>query len=90
MNLSRLVTTPLVMLIRLYQMTLGPFMSGQCRFHPTCSNYALEALQTHGPFRGVCLTARRLARCHPFHPGGYDPVPPTDPPPAPPAPPAAR
>lgn len=82
MNLRRLAAAPLVLLIRVYQVTLGPFMSGQCRFHPTCSNYALEALRTHGPIRGVWLTARRLSRCHPFHAGGYDPVPPGDTPPA--------
>lgn len=82
MSLRQRAAAPLVLLIRLYQVTLGPFMSGQCRFHPTCSNYAIEALRTHGAARGTWLTARRLARCHPFHPGGYDPVPPGDAPPA--------
>lgn len=82
MKLRPLAATSLVLLVRLYQVTLGPFMSGQCRFHPTCSNYAIEALRTHGAARGTWLTVRRLSRCHPFHSGGYDPVPPSDAPPA--------
>lgn len=67
-----------IALIRVYQVTLGPLMRGQCRFHPSCSNYAIEAYRTHGLRRGTWLTARRLARCHPFTHGGYDPVPPRD------------
>jgi putative membrane protein insertion efficiency factor len=51
-------------------------MPARCRFYPSCSAYALEAVQTHGAVRGLYLAARRLLRCHPFHPGGYDPVPP--------------
>lgn len=62
-------------LIRLYQWTLSPLVGGQCRFHPTCSRYGFEAYRTHGLWRGTLLTARRLARCHPFSRGGYDPVP---------------
>ncbi|UCH78188.1 MAG: membrane protein insertion efficiency factor YidD [Candidatus Coatesbacteria bacterium] len=62
-------------LIRAYQYTLGPLMPLSCRFEPSCSRYAVEAIQRHGPWRGVVLAARRLLRCHPFHPGGYDPVP---------------
>ena len=61
--------------IRLYQLTLSPFIGGQCRFHPTCSHYAMEAVDRHGVLRGTGLALRRLARCHPFHPGGVDPVP---------------
>ena len=62
--------------IYLYRWTLGPLLPKVCRFYPSCSAYALEALRIHGPFRGLVLTARRLSRCHPFHPGGHDPVPP--------------
>ena len=59
-------------LIRLYQLTLSPFIGGQCRFHPTCSNYALEAIDQPGPIAGSWLALRRLLKCHPFHPGGLD------------------
>ena len=61
-------------LIRLYQFTLSPFMRGACRHHPSCSAYALEAVERHGS-RGVWLAARRLLRCRPFGTHGYDPVP---------------
>lgn len=61
--------------IRVYQWTLSPFMGGQCRFHPTCSRYAEEAYRRHGAWRGTKLSVLRLLRCHPFHRGGYDPVP---------------
>lgn len=64
-----------LLLIRVYQWTLSPFLGRQCRFHPTCSRYAAEAYQRHGFRAGSRLTLRRLARCHPFHAGGYDPVP---------------
>ncbi|MDW8459180.1 MAG: membrane protein insertion efficiency factor YidD [Verrucomicrobiota bacterium] len=62
-------------LIRLYQWTLSPLLGGACRFHPSCSNYAIDAIHLHGVLRGSWLTIKRLARCHPFHPGGIDPVP---------------
>jgi putative membrane protein insertion efficiency factor len=68
--------TLLMGLIQVYRYTLSPFLGRQCRFEPSCSMYALEALQVHGAGRGSWLAARRLCRCHPFHPGGYDPVPP--------------
>ena len=61
--------------VRLYQITLSPFLGGQCRFHPTCSTYALQALESHGPFKGAGLAIKRLLKCHPFHPGGFDPPP---------------
>jgi uncharacterized protein len=61
--------------IRTYQLTLRGFIGGHCRFHPHCSAYAAEALDLHGATRGSLLAAKRLLRCHPWHPGGYDPVP---------------
>ena len=73
---SRVLITVGVGIIKLYQITLSPFLGRHCRFHPTCSHYGVEALRTHGPFRGSGLTLRRLSRCHPFSgKGGYDPVP---------------
>ncbi len=62
-------------LIRLYQLTLSPLLGTRCRFHPTCSVYAQEAIVKYGFFRGVWLGTRRLLRCHPFHAGGIDSVP---------------
>ncbi len=61
--------------IRLYKRFLSPLLPPACRFHPTCSVYALEALHKHGALRGLRLTVGRLLRCQPFHPGGFDPVP---------------
>jgi putative membrane protein insertion efficiency factor len=65
----------LIFLIRLYQMTISPFFGLCCRFYPSCSAYMIEALKTHGPFKGSWLGIKRLCRCHPWHPGGHDPVP---------------
>jgi len=62
-------------LIRLYQLTLSPLLGTRCRYHPTCSAYAQEAIMKYGFFRGALLGAQRLFRCHPFHEGGIDPVP---------------
>jgi uncharacterized protein len=83
--LVRLPALVAVVLIRFYQIGLSPLKAalfGQvacCRFHPTCSQYAIEAMRGHGIFRGSWLTIRRIGKCHPFHPGGYDPVPGADP-----------
>ncbi len=63
-------------LIRLYQWTLSPLLGPACRFHPTCSQYALEAIRRFGVVRGSWLAVCRIGRCHPWHEGGYDPVPP--------------
>ncbi|MCX5856457.1 MAG: membrane protein insertion efficiency factor YidD [Deltaproteobacteria bacterium] len=64
----------LVGLIRLYQILISPFLNPCCRFFPTCSDYAILAIERHGPFRGLFMAIMRLLRCHPLHPGGYDPV----------------
>ena len=61
--------------LRAYQYALSPFLGQHCRFHPTCSQYAVDALRLHGAGRGLLLAAKRLLRCHPWHPGGPDPVP---------------
>lgn len=66
----------LLALIRLYQLALSPFVGNQCRFSPTCSHYAHEAIAQHGAIKGAWLAVRRIGRCHPWHPGGHDPVPP--------------
>lgn len=65
----------LILLIRGYQYLISPFLGTHCRFYPSCSSYAVTALERHGIIRGIILTLRRLGRCHPWHPGGYDPVP---------------
>ncbi len=65
----------LIVLIRGYQMLISPVLPPSCRFEPTCSNYAVEAVRVHGVFKGSWLALRRLGRCHPFGSGGYDPVP---------------
>jgi putative membrane protein insertion efficiency factor len=65
----------LVLLVRLYQYTLAWALGGHCRFQPSCSHYAIGCLEHHGAWKGTLLSLRRLSRCHPFHPGGYDPVP---------------
>lgn len=63
-------------LIRLYQYLISPLLGPRCRFHPSCSRYAIEAINSHGVLRGGWLVLRRLGRCNPWHPGAYDPVPP--------------
>jgi uncharacterized protein len=70
-----LITLPLRWLIVGYRYTLSPFFGPCCRFHPTCSHYALAALREHGLWRGGWLTLQRLGKCHPWHPGGVDEVP---------------
>jgi putative membrane protein insertion efficiency factor len=65
----------LLILIRIYQVLISPFLGPVCRFHPSCSRYAAGCIKVHGAARGSWLAAKRLAKCHPFHPGGLDPVP---------------
>lgn len=62
-------------LIRLYQLALSPYFGQQCRFTPTCSEYARQAILRHGALKGAWLGMKRVSRCHPWHPGGHDPVP---------------
>lgn len=65
----------LLLVIRLYQLLLSPLIGQSCRFSPSCSRYTAACIETHGALRGSVLGVRRIARCHPFHPGGYDPPP---------------
>ena len=75
----RRVASPLALVLRalvqVYRYALSPLLGPRCRFYPSCSAYALEALEVHGGWAGAWLAARRILRCHPWHPGGYDPVP---------------
>ncbi|MBM4271542.1 MAG: membrane protein insertion efficiency factor YidD [Deltaproteobacteria bacterium] len=64
----------LVTVIRVYQICISPLFTPCCRFHPSCSEYAITAVRRYGPIRGLSVSLMRLLRCHPFHPGGYDPV----------------
>jgi len=68
------VKSALIYLLRAYQVLISPLLPPACRFTPTCSDYAIEAVRQHGALRGFYMAVRRLLRCHPFHPGGYDPV----------------
>jgi len=68
--------TVLLLLLRAYKLGVSPFLGQNCRFYPSCSDYAAEAVRTHGALRGSALAARRLCKCHPWHAGGLDPVPP--------------
>ena len=64
-----------VMLLRIYKAVLSPFLGQNCRFQPGCANYAMEAVERHGVIRGAWMAIKRIGRCHPWHDGGYDPVP---------------
>jgi len=68
------LTWLLVHLVLFYRVTLGRLLGGQCRFQPTCSQYAIDAVQKYGPWRGGWMAVKRICRCHPFHRGGYDPA----------------
>jgi len=65
----------LLALLRAYQYAIRPFLGANCRFYPSCSDYAKEAIERHGAARGAWLAVRRVGRCHPYHSGGFDPVP---------------
>ena len=72
--LTKIVENFFIILIRAYQICISPFLLPCCRFYPTCSEYAITAIKCHGPFKGSFLGMMRILRCHPLHPGGYDPV----------------
>lgn len=72
---SKALAWPLIQLVRLYRLAISPWLGGNCRFDPTCSSYAIEALQVHGIFKGSWLAVRRIGRCNPWGGSGYDPVP---------------
>ena len=74
-SISRIVSFVVLGPIRLYQILISPYLAPSCRFTPSCSQYALDAIEQEGPVKGSLLAMRRLARCHPFHAGGSDPVP---------------
>jgi putative membrane protein insertion efficiency factor len=73
--LTRPFTAMFVGCVRLYQLVLSPLLGNCCRFQPSCSVYCIEAVETHGLFKGGLMAIKRICRCHPFHPGGKDPVP---------------
>jgi len=73
--LSNLVKTMLLVVIHLYRIALSPLFPRTCRFYPSCSSYAVEAIKRYGPGKGTFLSVKRILRCHPYNPGGYDPVP---------------
>jgi len=72
--MTRIGSRAFALLIRLYQHTLSPILGPCCRFHPSCSQYMLEAIEKKGLFKGLTLGVWRILKCHPLHPGGYDPV----------------
>ncbi len=74
-RLSKLLSNLLILPIRFYQMSISPMLPPSCRYTPSCSSYAVEALRRHGPLRGSWLALRRILRCHPWGGSGYDPVP---------------
>jgi len=79
--LRRFATAFLIFAVQAYRVGLAPHLGPCCRYEPSCSAYAIEALQQHGPLHGAGLAVRRILRCHPLRPGGYDPVPPVEAPP---------
>ena len=74
-KLNEMLSLGLLMFVRLYQLLLSPYMGGNCRFYPSCSAFATEALQSHNPAKAAYLIVSRIFKCHPWGPSGYDPVP---------------
>ena len=74
-KVAAFLAAALTVALRVYQVGISPLLGQRCRFHPTCSRYAMTAVRQHGPWRGSLLALRRLSRCHPWHPGGVDFVP---------------
>ena len=74
MLINKILTTILVAPIKVYRLTISPYLGSNCRFDPTCSQYGIESLKTHGPFKGSALLFKRIVKCHPFNKGGIDPV----------------
>jgi putative membrane protein insertion efficiency factor len=75
---SKALAWPLIQLVRFYRLAISPWFGANCRFDPTCSSYAIEALQIHGVLKGTILAVKRIGRCHPWGASGYDPVPEVD------------
>ena len=73
--LNKIVTYPLILLVRVYQLIVSPMLGSNCRFMPTCSEYALESLKAYGLIKGIYLTIKRIGKCHPWGSNGYDPIP---------------
>lgn len=74
-TINKLIAIPFILLIRFYQYVISPWLPNACRFNPTCSHYGAEAFKKHGAIKGLWLTVKRIARCHPWGGSGYDPVP---------------
>lgn len=74
-TLTKILSYPFILIIRIYQLVISPLIGPKCRFTPTCSQYALEALKKYGVFKGSWLAMKRISRCHPLGGSGYDPVP---------------
>ena len=73
--MKKILTYPFIFIIRFYKVAISPFTPATCRFTPTCSSYALEALKVHGLFKGTWLSLKRISKCHPWGSSGHDPVP---------------
>ncbi len=74
-RIQKVLAWPFLVLITTYRVLISPLLGQNCRFHPTCSCYAHQAIEQHGIFRGLALAIKRIVKCHPLHPGGFDPVP---------------